>query len=269
MKDKEKIFKLLHESVETPQESFAVEEMIRKVEGTMPPIETVSDTQKKFGGFKFYRNVGKNFYCTISIHRFVWTYFNGEIPEGYDVQHRDLNHDNNDIANLKLVTKDEHKKIHAAVKSTRRPDKKSKFACAVCGREYEAANRGNNSYCSAKCKKIAERARAVEIKICSVCGKEFTTSDDAKFCSRECVSESLKRQEVKTCPVCGKTFSNAVSKHRKHCSPKCAAAALRCREIRACLHCGKEFSAQINRTQKFCSRKCFYEHRRENRRTRP
>lgn len=31
MKDKEKLFKLLRKSVETPQESLAVEEMIAKV----------------------------------------------------------------------------------------------------------------------------------------------------------------------------------------------------------------------------------------------
>ena len=265
MKHREKIFKLLRECVETSQESFAVEEMIRKVEGIMPPIETVSDTQKKFVGLKFYRNAGKNFCCTISIHRFVWTYFNGEIPDGYDIHHRDFNHDNNDVANLELVTKDAHQKIHAAIKSARKPDKKSKFTCAVCGREYEAANRGNNTYCSAECKKIAERARAVEIRTCEICGKEFTTSDNARYCSRKCISEALKRQEVKTCPVCGKIFSDVVSKHRKHCSPECAAEALRKRETRTCLHCGKKFSASIRRTQKFCSRQCFYEHRRKNR----
>jgi len=269
VKDKEKLFKLLRESVETPQESFAVEEMIRKVERIMPPIENVSDTQKKFAGFKFYKNIGKNFCCTISIHRFIWTYFNGEIPDGFDVHHRDLNHDNNDIANLKLVTKDEHKKIHAAIKAKRKPDKKSTFTCAVCGHEYEAANRGNNTYCSPECKKFAERTRAAEIKNCEVCGKEFSTSDAARFCSKKCVGEFFKRQEVKTCPICGKTFSDVVSKHRKHCSPECAAAALRRREMRTCLHCGKEFSAQACRTQKFCSRQCFYEHRRLAPRTRP
>ena len=265
MKHCEKIFKLLRGCVETAQESFAVEEMIRKVEGTMPPIESVSDTQKKFGGLKFYKNVGKNFCCTISIHRFVWTYFNGEIPDGFDIHHRDFNHDNNDIANLELVTKDAHKKIHAAVKPTRRPEKKSTFTCAVCGREYEAANRGNNNYCSTKCKKSAERARVAEIRTCKTCGKKFATSDEAKFCSRKCIGEFLKRQEFKTCPVCGKIFSDAVSKHRKHCSPECAAEALRKRETRTCLYCVKNFSAPIRRTQKFCSRECFYEHRRKNR----
>lgn len=264
MKHCEKLFKLLRECTETAQELFAVEEMICKVEGTMPPIETVSDTQKKFAGYKFYKNVGKNFCCTISLHRFIWQYFNGEIPEGFDVHHRDFNHDNNDIANLELVTKDEHKKIHVAVKTQRKPGKKSTFTCALCGRDYESVNRSNNTYCSTKCKKIAERTRAAEIKICAVCGKEFTTSDDARFCSRKCIAESFKRQETKICPVCGKIFSDVVSKHRKHCSPECAAEALRRREIRTCLHCGKEFSTLTNGKQKFCSRQCFYEYRRKN-----
>ena len=264
MKDKEKLFKLLRESVETPQESFAVEEMISKVERIMPHIEDVSETQKKFAGYKFYKNKSGNFCCTISIHRFVWTYFNGEIPEDYDVHHRDFNHNNNDIANLELVTKDEHKKIHAEIKSKRKPDKKSKFTCAVCGREYEAVSRGNNTYCSAKCKKIAERERAAETKICEVCSKEFSTSDDARFCSKKCLGEYLKKQEVKTCPVCGKTFSALISQNKKHCSPECAAESLRKRETRKCLHCSKEFSTQERRTQKFCSRQCFYEHRRAN-----
>lgn len=96
----------------------------------MPPIETVSDTQKKFGGLKFYKNVGKNFCCTISIHRFIWSYFNGKIPEGYEIHHRDFNHDNNDISNLELVTKEEHKEIHFARKVVCRPAKKK--ICLRC-----------------------------------------------------------------------------------------------------------------------------------------
>lgn len=261
MKHREKLFKLLRECVETPQESFAVEEMIRKVNGDMLPIETVSETRTKCNGFTFHKNNHGRFVGSIGLHRFVWTYFNGEIPDGYEIHHRDFNHDNNDIANLELVTKDEHKRIHAERKIAH---KKSAFTCAVCGKEFQAVNRGNNAYCSATCKKVAERARVVEIKTCAVCGKQFSTSDDARFCSRKCIGEVLKCQEVKTCPVCGKIFSDVVSKRRKHCSPECAAEALRRREMRTCLHCGKEFSAQVRRTQKFCSRQCFYEHRRKN-----
>ena len=263
MKDKEKIFKLLRAAVETPQESFVVEEMISKIERTMPPIEDVGETQKKFAGYKFYKNKGKSFCCTISLHRFIWTYFNGEIPEGYDIHHRDLNHDNNDIANLQLLTKTKHKQIHAVIKKERKPEKKSTFTCAVCGREYEAVSRGNNTYCSENCKEIARRERETETKICEICGKEFKTSDKARFCSQKCVGEYLKKQETKTCPVCGKTFSDVVSKNRKYCSPECAAESYKKRETRTCIHCGKEFSARIDGDQKFCSQECFHEYKRE------
>ena len=176
MKHKEKLFELLRACAETAQESFAVEEMIRKVEGEMPPIETVSDTQKKFAGLKFYRKKGTNYCCAVSIHRFVWMYFNGEISEGCDVHHRDFNHDNNNIANLELITRDEHKKIHLARKVVCRPAKKSKFICV-----FEAVNRGNNSYCSEECKHRSK----LETRTCEICGNGFfaTIGGSQKFCS--------------------------------------------------------------------------------------
>ncbi len=259
MKHKEKLFKLLREAVETPQESFAVEEMIRKVEGTMPPIETVSNTQKKFGGLKFYRNVGKNFCCAVSLHRFIWTYFNGEIPEGYDVHHRDFNHDNNDLANLELVTKEEHRRIHLARKVICRPPKK-KFVCVVCGAEFEAVNRGNNSYCSEECKKKSK----LETRTCEICGNEFsaTIGSSQKFCSATCYHQYRRRCETKKCPVCGKEFKIHPSRKKIYCSTKCFASTVELRESRTCAYCGKEFSARINDDQRFCSDECSHNARR-------
>lgn len=160
MKHKEKLFELLRACAETAQESFAVEEMIRKVEGEMLPIENVSTTRKKCNGFTFHKNNHGRWVGSIGLHRFIWTYFNGEIPDGYEIHHRDFNHDNNDIANLELLTKDAHQRIHTAIKLKRKPEKKSTFTCVVCGREYEAVSRGNNNYCSEKCKRVAGRAKS-------------------------------------------------------------------------------------------------------------
>lgn len=42
---------------------------------------------------------------TYLIHRVVWTYLKGEIPEGYEVEHRDGNRYNNNISNLRLATR--------------------------------------------------------------------------------------------------------------------------------------------------------------------
>lgn len=272
MRNKEEVFKLLRESVETPQESFAVEEMISKIEGIMPPIEDVSETQKKFAGYRFYKSSTRRFACTISMHRFVWTYFNGEIPEGYEIHHRDLNPDNNDIANLQLLTKEEHKKVHAATKEKRKLEKKSTFICAVCGCEYEAVSRGNNTYCSIKCKEIAKRERAAkllkkrEIRVCIQCGREFSApiNGNQKFCSWSCVGKSHRKRETRVCLHCGKEFSARITSDRKYCSTNCFCDHRKRRETKICPICGKEFTAKATLKRKYCSRACFQEARRKN-----
>lgn len=38
------------------------------------------------------------------IHRFVWEYFFGEIPQGLEVDHKDGNKTNNKLTNLQLLT---------------------------------------------------------------------------------------------------------------------------------------------------------------------
>ena len=44
------------------------------------------------------------------LHRAVWEHFNGEIPKEYVVHHVDGDKSNNDISNLTLLTKAEHRK---------------------------------------------------------------------------------------------------------------------------------------------------------------
>ena len=47
-----------------------------------------------------YNNTRKH----VSVHRAVWEAFNGEIPEGYEINHIDGNGRNNNLNNLELVT---------------------------------------------------------------------------------------------------------------------------------------------------------------------
>ena len=42
-------------------------------------------------------------------HRWIWTQVNGDIPNGYDVDHIDFNPSNNNIDNLQLVTRQQHR----------------------------------------------------------------------------------------------------------------------------------------------------------------
>ncbi len=46
-------------------------------------------------------------------HHLVWEAVNGPIPEGFEIHHLDHNKQNNDIENLKLVTRADHQKIHS------------------------------------------------------------------------------------------------------------------------------------------------------------
>lgn len=41
---------------------------------------------------------------TFLIHRLVWETFNGSIPDGYEINHKDENKQNNTITNLESVT---------------------------------------------------------------------------------------------------------------------------------------------------------------------
>lgn len=122
MKHREKLFKLLRKSVETPQESFAVEEMIAKVEGNMLTVEVLDDKHQKFNGLIFNsskapRGEGR-YFKLISLHRFIWTCYNGEIPDGYDIHHVDFDKNNNDISNLVALPKSDHQKLHVRIQES-------------------------------------------------------------------------------------------------------------------------------------------------------
>lgn len=47
------------------------------------------------------KGLGKNEY----VHRLVWMAFNGEIPEGYEIEHKDDDKSNNALSNLELFTR--------------------------------------------------------------------------------------------------------------------------------------------------------------------
>lgn len=46
--------------------------------------------------------------CRMLMHRYVWEFYNGKIPSGFDIHHLDGNRRNNDIKNLECLPKAEH-----------------------------------------------------------------------------------------------------------------------------------------------------------------
>lgn len=61
-------------------------------------------------------------------HRLVWETFNGEIPDGLEIDHIDTNKENNDLSNLRLVTKKQNMNNPLTLKKLREISKcKNKF----------------------------------------------------------------------------------------------------------------------------------------------
>jgi predicted DNA-binding protein YlxM (UPF0122 family) len=65
-----------------------------------------------FDGKKFTKRASGYFSLTTGkrtlMHRYVWEFFNGKIPDGFDIHHRDETRHNNSIENLECLSKSEH-----------------------------------------------------------------------------------------------------------------------------------------------------------------
>jgi hypothetical protein len=55
---------------------------------------------------------GRKFIVTTPIYKLVWEAFNGPVPKGYCVHHKDHNKLNDRLDNLELMTKSEHMRHH-------------------------------------------------------------------------------------------------------------------------------------------------------------
>ena len=260
MKNKEEIFKLLRESVEDEREAKIVEDLVNKITFTMPPIEVVGEGRVKLDGFVYYQHKNSGHYIThICLHRLIWNYFYGEIPDGLEIHHKDFNPANNDITNLKMLTPAEHHKLHNEARR-----KKATCQCHYCGKKFDVPYRlRNKKYCSKECLLKAQKMpRSREVKKCPICGKIFETCPSTKtqYCSKVCAGKARTNEslETRTCIVCGKIFQSLKSRKRVYCSRECVqkARSQNASETKICKFCGKKFISRKITNRKYCSKEC-------------
>jgi hypothetical protein len=105
---------------------------------------------------------GANFY----MHRLMWEMFNGSIPVGHVVHHKDGNVRNNNIDNLELMTRAEHCAHHkddtgdSATKSRASKSRRMQaYKCATCSIDFMSIANASAArrFCSTKCKNDARR----------------------------------------------------------------------------------------------------------------
>lgn len=210
----------------------------------MPALETVI-----FNGVK-YRRYAKSPYFTPGIadtrngaqalHRDIWRAANSEIPDGYDIHHRDGNPMNNDLANLQLMTVADHQALHTAERHAsgfyRTPERLARLdAIRSLSKPWHSSEAGRELH-ARNGKKVIE-ALATRQAICTRCGKtfEFKSLQIPSYCSGACKAAHRRSSglddEVRTCGYCDKEFRiNRYSKTRQ-CSKLCGQKLRRAREV--------------------------------------
>ena len=158
---------------------------------TSPPVvEVIDDFHQQFDNFIFPK-IKSGHYSSHSfpVHRYVWTYYNGKIPEGYEIHHLDNDPSNNDIKNLIALTGNEHKRLH-----WKQPETKQ-YTCQCCGKIFKSTSKQPAKFCSIRCSSTDKRKKNgrkyTVVRNCVICGKEFSTSkySKAKTCSTACSSK--------------------------------------------------------------------------------
>lgn len=187
-------------------------------------------------GGKYYREKGV---FTNLMHRYVWAFYNGDIPEDCDIHHKDGDPSNNNIENLECLPKTAHKRLHA---DTLSEDK----------REWYRVN-------------LQEKARPKAI--------EWHKSEEGRAWHKELITKQHKLGVFKhelICTNCGKSYVGEKHHENNFCSNACKSAYRRKSGVdlvpAVCVTCGKYFKTNKLRPAKTCSRSCANRYRAKVRR---
>lgn len=195
----------------------------------------MNETAQKFqyfNGVKFTRDDKTGYYLNstlhIRMHRYVWEFYNGTIPDGYEIHHIDKDRGNNMIENLVMMKSSIHQsmhmyeRVHTDEEKTRKHLEEIRPLASAWHSSKEGSEWHKEHY-----KKCSEKLHEPKEFTCKQCGKKFiTTAAGGKFCCNACKSawrrDAGLDNEKRVCRVCGKEFfSNKYSKTRT-CSRSCA-----------------------------------------------
>ena len=196
-----------------------------------------------FNGIRFVCTDGRYFVeqkHRIAMHRYVWEYYNGPIPEGYVIHHKDKNKANNDISNLECIPRGKHSRLHGAeLTQEEREWRRNNLNTNARPKavEWHKSEEGKQWHKEQALKQFAEgktyfQKVAPECRICEVCGKEFykkplkNKTAQHHFCSEACHQKYRRTHKLgtmeKECPICGKIFLTNKYSPALTCSHSCA-----------------------------------------------
>ena len=75
-------------------------------------LRIIDENTQSFNGLIFKKGADGYYFNSVGpIHRVIWSHYNGEIPSGCVIHHKDFDKNNNDLSNLQLLTFAEYAKI--------------------------------------------------------------------------------------------------------------------------------------------------------------
>lgn len=182
----------------------------------------------------------------------MWEVLVGDIPDGYDVHHKDDDKENNDLSNFELLPSKEHVSGHSKVRANTE-EWRDKWK--------EIRQKGSDSHKRPEeRKKQSERSKQQwanrkanekpSIIICSVCGSQKETYYPAKttFCSRKC---KAKAQRKRFREEHGYGYDKHIRSNRVKPRPE-----PKQKSTIICSICRKEKETHLPEQTKFCSRAC-------------
>lgn len=187
----------------------------------------ISETIQEFNGERFYMCGNYFQHRGRRLHRCVWEYHFGEIPQGYHIHHKDGDRHNNNISNLALVESKEHLSKHMT-KEKREQAKENIQKAIEVAPKWHGSEKGRKWH-SEHSKKAWEDRKLIGY-VCDFCGKHYETLNISHtgnhFCSNNCKAAFRRRSGVdnvtRECEKCEKLFvTNKYSKAR-YCSCLCA-----------------------------------------------
>ena len=185
-----------------------------------------------FNGLRFTRDDKNGYFLNstnrVRLHRYVWEYFNGEIPKGFQIHHVDEDKNNNDIDNLQLTTTSNHLRYHASERVKINPVWADRFQSkgTESAKEWHKSKEGIEWH-KENYQKIKDKLHKKEQLECVQCGKGFTSipRNGNSFCSNSCKSkwrrESGLDNEVRKCEICAGEFTVNKYSKTKTCSRSC------------------------------------------------
>lgn len=184
-------------------------------------------------GYKFRRDKKTGYYLSTKpigerrkrLHIYVWESINGDIPQGYDVHHIDHDKSNNEINNLMLVTRSQHRKIHA---SEMTDEQRNNMKINLIGNAIPASKAWHKSsegleWHKQHYEEMKNKLYTKAIRVCEFCGKEYETIINGanRFCSNNCKSAYRRKKGFdnieRECACCGETFITNKYSPAKYC----------------------------------------------------